>query len=384
MSVTILIVDDEDPFRENMLTAMTSRGFETAGAANLEEARQCIQQGKADVIVLDVMLPDGYGPHLLEEAENMPIRPPIILITGKGDIDMAVKAMKDGAMDFIQKPVNIDQLEETVAHAVEIVEMRRQLDQLRQSHRAKFDFIVERAQRIADASATALITGETGTGKDVLAEAIHMMGPRANKPFIPINSGAIVRDLMESELFGHEVGAYTDATKRKHGQMEIADNGILFLDEISTLPIDMQPKLLRALEERAFYRVGGVNLIHVDVQILAATNRNLEAMVKDGSFRSDLYYRLKGAELKLPPLRDRKQDIPQLVALFITKNNQHQGKNILDVTPRAMEALMNYSWPGNIRELRQAIDAAFLYCDDASIDLRHLPTDVVKPKDYPK
>jgi transcriptional regulator with PAS, ATPase and Fis domain len=209
--------------------------------------------------------------------------------------------------------------------------------------------VLHQAQRAAAASVSVLITGETGTGKEVLANLIHQMGPRANKPFIAINCAAIQSTVLESELFGYEAGAFTSAEKRKLGLMEVADQGILFLDEISSMPVDMQAKLLRAIEEQKFRRVGGTVEVHVDVQIIAASNRDLIAAMDKGEFRHDLYYRLKVVDLHLPPLKDRKDDIPELVGLFIRQNNQRLGVNIQDVTPRAMEALINHPWPGNIR-----------------------------------
>lgn len=394
MSATILIVDDEQKFRENIQTFLSSIGYEAIGAATLADARRNLQQGNADVVLLDVLLPDGFGPDLLEETMKFEMRPPVIVITGNGDIDMAVKAMRDGATDFIQKPVDLDRLEEAVNRAVEIFTMRRELTLLRQANWEGKNFVVgshpemkrnvEIAKRAADADATILITGESGTGKEVLVDAIRHHGPRTGKPYIPINCGAIQTTLLESELFGHEAGAFTTAEKRKYGLMEVADGGILFLDEISTMPLDMQPKLLRALEERAFRRLGGTTMIHVDVQLIAASNRDLEKMVEDNTFREDLYYRLKVVHIHIPPLRERKQDIPQLVALFINQIAPRIGRNIVDITPQALEALKSYHWKGNIRELRNAIEHACLFCDDASIDLPHLPTDVLYPKDYPK
>jgi two-component system response regulator AtoC len=388
MSATILIVDDEEHARQNISTFLTSRGFETIDVSTLGEARQCIRQGNADIILLDVQLPDGYGPTLLEETASMPMRPPIIMITAYGDIEMAVEAMKNGAHDFLQKPIHLSELEKSVLRAAEIVAMRRELAHLHESRHAQLDFVigqtlemqtlVAQAQRSAAASVSVLITGETGTGKEVLANAIHKMGPRANHPFIGVSCPAIQNTVLESELFGYEAGAFTGAEKRKLGLMEVADEGILFLDEISSMPMDMQAKLLRALEESTFRRVGGTNLIHVDVQILAASNKNLPTLIQEGRFREDLYYRLKVVDLHLPPLRDRMQDIPELVGLFICKNNQHMGLNISDITPRAMQALLNHNWPGNIRELHNAIDHAMVFCDEACIDLPHLPTDLVK------
>ena len=237
--------------------------------------------------------------------------------------------------------------------------------------------VFQQAQRAANTSVSVLITGETGTGKEVLANAIHQMGPRANQPFIAINCAAIQSTMLEAELFGYEAGAFTGAEKRKLGLMEVADGGILFLDEISSIPVEMQAKLLRALEERAFRRVGGTNLIRIDVQILAASNRDLLAMMADGRFREDVYYRLKVVDLHLPPLRERKEDIPELVGAFIRQNNPRMGLNITDLTPRAMQALIAHAWPGNIRELRNVIERAMLFCDDPAIDLPHLPAELL-------
>jgi len=216
----------------------------------------------------------------------------------------------------------------------------------------------------------------------MLALAIHKMGSRTNKTLMPINCSAIQSTVLESELFGYEPGAFTGAEKRKLGLMEVADDGILFLDEISSMPIDMQAKLLRAIEEKAFRRVGGTNTIHVDVQVIAASNRSLPKLIESGAFREDLYYRLKVLDLHLPPLRERMDDIPELVGLFIRKNNQRHGLNVTDITPKAMDALMAYKWPGNIRELRNVIERAMLFCDDASIDIQHFPSDLLEARDY--
>ncbi len=388
MSYTILIVDDEENARYNIRAFLDARGYEVIDVATLAQARQCVQRSSADIVLLDVQLPDGYGPTLLEETAHFPNRPPIILITAYGEIDMAVDAMKNGAHDFLQKPIQLAQLEKSIQRAGEIVSMRRELAHLRQTQHKDFNFIVgksqamhslvNQAQRAAAASVSVLITGETGTGKEVLARAVHKAGPRANKPYIAINCAAIQSTVLESELFGYEAGAFTGADKRKHGLMEVADDGILFLDEISSMPLDMQAKLLRALEERAFRRVGGTNLIKVDVQVLAASNRNLKTMVRNNDFREDLYYRLKVVDLDIPPLRERREDIPELVGLFMRQNNQQMGLNIIDVTPPAMEALMAHDWPGNIRELRNIIERAILFCDDPAIDLPHLPAELTR------
>jgi len=388
MTTTILIIDDEESARINIGDFLNGRGYEVLSAGTLEEARQHLRDNTADIILLDVQLPDGYGPNLLEETANLPVRPPIILITAYGDVEMAVEAMKNGAYDFLQKPIQFTQLEKSIRRAQEIVSMRQELAHLRSAQRqnlgpmicvnAKMRSLLDLAQRAASVSASVLITGETGTGKEVMANAIRQMGPRQNKPFIDINCAAIQSTVLESELFGYEAGAFTGAEKRKHGLMEVADEGILFLDEISSMPIDMQPKLLRAIEEQKFRRVGGTSELKVDVQIIAASNRNLPTMVAENQFRNDLYYRLKVVELHLPPLRERKDDIPELVGLFVRQNNGRMGKNVSDVTPRALHALVNHAWPGNVRELKNVVGRAMLFCDEAEIDLQHLPAEVVQ------
>jgi DNA-binding NtrC family response regulator len=293
--------------------------------------------------------------------------------------------MKNGAFDFLLKPLSLALLEKSIERALDVVAMRRELIHLRQSRQDDLEFIVgsspemkslvDAAKRAAEASVSVLITGETGTGKEVLARAIHKMSSRSNKPFMDINCAAIQSTVLESELFGYEAGAFTSAEKRKLGLMEVADGGVLFLDEISSMPLDMQAKLLRAIEDQAFRRVGGTNLIRVDVQVLAASNRPLKKLIEEGKFREDLYYRLKVLDLHIPPLRERKQDIPDLVGLFIRKNNQKMGMNVCDVEPRALEALMRHNWPGNIRELRNVIERAMIFCDEACLDLPHLSSE---------
>jgi DNA-binding NtrC family response regulator len=387
MSATILVVDDEENARHIITSFLTPKGYEVIGAASLQEARGHIARGDADIILLDVQLPDGYGPNLLEETKQFPARPPIILITAYGDIDMAVDAMRNGAHDFLQKPIQLARLEESIVRAQEVVTLRRELAHLRKAQRRGQDFVtgssqamrslLDQARRASQASVSVLVTGETGTGKEVLAHFIHDNGPRADKPFIAVNCAAIQSTMLESELFGYEAGAFTGAEKRKSGLLEVADGGILFLDEISSMPMEIQAKLLRVLEERAFRRVGGTNLIKVDVQVLAASNRPLNKMMADGHFREDLYYRLKVVDLHIPPLRERKSDILELAGFFVRQNNARMGMNIIDITPRAVDALRAYDWPGNVRELRNAIERAMLFCDDPAIDIVHLPSDTV-------
>ena len=391
MSYTILIIDDEEHARSNISEYLKTSGYEVFEAGTLKEARQQINNGNGDIIILDVQLPDGYGLDFLTEIGSLPQKPPVILITGYGDIQMAVDAMKNGAHDFLTKPImDLENLETSISRATEIVQMRRELNHFRQNQAKMDDFVVgatqefktmlEQANKAAAASVSVLITGETGTGKEVMAKFIHQAGPRADKPFIAINCAAIQPTVLESELFGYEKGAFTDADKRKHGLMEVADGGILFLDEISSMPTDIQAKLLRAIEERAFRRVGGTTLINVDVQVLAASNRNVQDLIKDGKFREDLYYRLKVVDLDIKPLRERKNDIPELVGFFINKFNLQMGKNIVDISPDALKALINYKWPGNIRELSNIVQRAMLFCDGEKIVIGDLPSDIVKGK----
>lgn len=386
MTATILLVDDEKNARKNIGAYLESEGYEVLLAADLKTARKHLSAQEADIVLLDVQLPDGYGPDLLAETAQLPFRPPIIMITAHGKIEMAVEAMKNGAHDFIQKPIKFERLEQSIKRAQDIVEMREELAHFRRSQREVLDSIVinsdimkevfTEAQRAAKHSTSILISGETGTGKEVLARAIHRMGPRNDKPFIDINCAAVQNTMLESELFGYEAGAFTGAQKRKRGLIEVSDEGILFLDEISSMSPDMQAKVLRALEEKSFRRVGSTTSIQVDVQILAASNKNLTDLVEKGEFREDLYYRLKVINIEIPPLREHPEDIPGLAGHFIKTNNPKMGINIENMTPAALDLLKNYSWPGNIRELRNVIERAMIFCDETTIDVQHLPAEV--------
>jgi two-component system response regulator AtoC len=389
MSATVLVVDDEDLARNNVCEILRDAGYEALEAGDLSQAHGFIDSGSADIILLDVMLPDGSGLTLLDRIALENPSPPVILITAFGEVDTAVDAMKKGAQDFLQKPLDLDRLLQAVEKASEVVALRRELDMLRRSSSDGVEMVIgetpqmqkimKEAERAATAQASVLITGETGTGKNLLAQAIRKIGPRSDKAFIPINCPALPDTMIESELFGHEAGAFTGAQKRKPGLIEVADGGILFLDEISSTKPEMQAKLLTVIEERSFRRVGGVNEISVDIQVVAASNRNLIAMMKDGTFREDLYYRLKVLDLHLPPLRERKEDIPALVGTFIRQINLRTGNVVSDITPRAITNLKKHDWPGNIRELSHVIERAMLMCDDETIDIGHLPPDFQNP-----
>jgi DNA-binding NtrC family response regulator len=306
-------------------------------------------------------------------------------VTAHASVETAVEALRRNVADYLTKPVDFARIKMVLGNLARTRELREEIGSLRSELRKLGRFgnlvggspamqrVYDLIGKVAPTDASILITGETGTGKEVLAKAIRGMGARADKPFVPVNCAALPDTMIESELFGHEAGAFTGAQKRKPGLVEVADGGILFLDEISSTKSEMQAKLLRVLDEQRFRRVGGVTEIVVDVQILAASNRDLPTMIQQGQFREDLYYRLKVVDLHLPPLRERIVDIPALVGTFIRQINQRNGTAIAGITPRAIEALKAHRWPGNIRELRHVVERAMLFCDDEQIDLGHLP-----------
>ena len=386
MPFTILIVDDEAKARGSMGRLLSAAGYEILEAESLARAVATLQDHSPDILLLDFNLPDGHGLDLLRKLSATKPRPQVVVVTGTASIPTAVEALQLGAADLLEKPVDMARLKATVQRASEVVRMQRELDYYQQSARAEaidwvmgetpaMQQVLREARRAAATSTPVLVTGQTGTGKDVLARAIHMMGPRASKPFIPVNCAALPAEVIESELFGHEAGAFTDASKRKPGVVEAADGGVLFLDEIGTLRQDLQAKLLRFLDDHTFRRVGGVSELTTDVQVLAASNRDLPALVEAGQFREDLFYRLKVADIRMPTLAERKEDIPALVGLFVRKYNQRTGTSLTGVTPRALQALVDHPWPGNIRELRYVVERAAMMCEGEAIDLADLPAE---------
>jgi DNA-binding NtrC family response regulator len=387
MNATILLVEDDETARSFMAPLLRDVGYEVLEAGSLKAAHAIVDRGQADIVVLDVQLPDGYGPSLLERLSREQPGVQVIVVTGYGDIEMAVEAMKSGARDFIQKPVDMERLKRAVAKAAEIVALTRELAHLRSARLADDAWIVGETPtmqriahdlaRIAPSRATVLLSGESGTGKDVLATAIHKMSPRANKPWIPVNCANFSDTLLESELFGYEAGAFTGASKRKEGLFVTASGGTLFLDEISTMRPELQAKLLRVLEDQSIRRLGGTTETRVDVRIVAASNRDLPKMVAAGTFREDLYHRLNVVELRLPRLRDRKDDLPALVGFFIDRYNREMGRSVRGVGPYVMDALKSYDWPGNIRQLRNAIERAMLFADGDYLELAHFAGDIV-------
>jgi len=383
---TVLIVDDEPTPREFLQQTLSAKGYATLEAGTVAEAQAQIDIGYADILLLDINLPDGSGMRLLERLAQEQPALPVIIFTGYGDIETAVDAMQAGAQDFLTKPIDNTRLLKALARASDTVKTRQELDHLRQSRRAQYNWVVgetpamkrvvELVERAAPTQANILICGESGTGKEVIANAIHQLSPRHDEAFIAINSAAIPDHLLESEMFGHEPQAFTGATKRKHGLMEVADGGTLFFDEISSMKPDLQAKLLRAIEERTILRVGSTSPIKIDVRLVAASNRNLPALIDAGQFREDLYWRLKVVSVDLPPLRDRLDDIPEFVRAFVSKFNREMGRCVSNIHPHVFEALKAYHWPGNIRQLRNTIEAAMLFCDGDALELKHLPADL--------
>ena len=380
MSITILIVDDEDNFREGLDQYLTFKKFNVLEAANLTETRKQLRENPIDVVLLDVQIGKEYGPDLLDDIRLVRPTPITILLTAYGEVDMAVAAMKNGAFDFMSKPVNLPELEKRLKEAEELMIFRRQMDEhvwttankkfeYVQGNNARMKRVFQDAFRAARAGVSVLIYGETGSGKEVIAQYIHMNGSRASKPMIAINCAAIAPTVLESELFGHEAGSFTGADKKTQGLFEAADGGILFLDEISSMSMDMQAKILRAIEEKKIRKVGGTKEIPVDVQIIAASNRDMKQMIEEKTFREDLFYRLCVVDINIPPLRERTDDIPELAAFFVRKIRLEHGQNITGISPQVLKAFQKYNWPGNIREFRNAIERACIFCLTDTIEL---------------
>jgi DNA-binding NtrC family response regulator len=340
------------------------------------------------LVLLDLRLPDIEGSEVLKEIKKVDIDLPVIMLTGYGTIDSAVEAMKWGAYDYVEKPPDLTELKLTVARALESRALRQEVERLRSQRAQEFSWIVgqssqmrrvaELVEKVAPSRATIIIQGESGTGKEVIAQAIHRQSDRALKPFMAINCAAIPEALLESELFGHEAGAFTDAKGRKKGLFEVADGGTLFLDEISGMRLEMQAKLLRVLETNVLRRVGGTQDIKVDLRIISATNRDLKGMIREGGFREDLFYRLSVVVIDVPPLRERAKDIDLFVVAFLAEFSEAMGKKVRGVSEEALRYLRAYPWPGNVRELRNVMERAVILCDGEEIEPAHLPAEIVE------
>lgn len=384
----ILIVDDEENQRNILKTILDDEGYETYAAASAEDGLKIVKEMKPDIVLTDLKMEGMDGIEFIESLPDEPFKPPAIVMTAFGTISSAVDAIKKGAFDYLTKPLDEDVLLITVRRAVEKTDLLKENLQLQKAlfDRFKIEGIVGRSDRMVEAvdvmkkvsasHVTVLILGESGTGKELAARAIHYNSPRRAKPFIAINCAAIPENLLESELFGYEPGAFTGATSRSIGLFEASNSGTIFLDEIGDLPLLTQSKILRVLQDKEVRRLGSRESIKVDVRIIAATNKDLEKEITKKTFREDLYYRLKVITIHLPPLRERNEDIPELVSFFIRKYNQEFGKRVKDIDENALKALREYHWPGNIRQLESVVERAVLMCDTSSIGMKDIKSEL--------
>ncbi len=386
MKPSILIVDDEKLLLHSLKTALSRGGYQTLTAASGEEALESFRGNNPDIILLDVKLPDMDGMQVLKKIKAVDGNVPVIIMTAFSGIKGAVEAIKLGAHDYIAKPFDIEELKFVLARSLASQKAVAEVNKIRSTRKERYSFdniitahpkirtITDLSKRLAqNAQSTVLIMGESGTGKELFANAIHYNGPRSDSPLITVNCAALSEGLLESELFGHEKGAFTGAVKQKRGMFELADRGTLFLDEIGEITQKTQVKLLRFLEEKKIQRVGGTEKIELDVRIIAATNKDLIKGVKEGTFREDLYYRLNVISFVIPPLRERRSDISLLIDYFVDSYNSVLNKNIKGCDIEALKILSDYSWPGNIRELRNIIERAMLLSEGDSISSADIP-----------
>jgi len=382
---TVLIVDDEKNYLVVLEALLGPEGYEIMTVDNAQAALGLIQETDLDLVITDMKMPGMSGMELLEAAKKIRPEMPVIMMTAYGTIEMAVEAMKKQAYDYITKPFQNEELKLTVRKALQnhrLIKENRLLSEAL-SDRYQYGNIIGKSKpmleiydlirKVAQSRASVLITGPSGTGKELIAKAIHYDSPRKGRPFISVNCGALTETLLESELFGHEKGAFTGAISMKKGRFELADEGTLFLDEVGEMPPSLQVKLLRVLQEMEFERVGGTKTIRVDVRVLSASNRNLKEDVAEGLFREDLFYRLNVIHIEIPPLRERKEDIRLLVQHFIDKYRQDEGKEKIELAPETWKALYNYPWPGNVRELENVIERAVVLNSGALIEFADLP-----------
>jgi len=384
MSEKILIADDEPSNRKILAQELVHRGFAVDTARGGREALAMIESTSPDLLILDYMMPDLSGLEVLKELRHKDNDTPVIMITAYGSVDRAVEAMKAGAYDFITRPFDPDHIDLVLRKALERQTLKREVEVLSEQIRNRYHLIVgespkmklavEMARKAAASDATVLLLGESGTGKELFARFIHNHSGRANRPFIAINSVGLSKELLESDLFGHEQGAFTGAHKMKKGKIEVANGGTIFFDEIGDISREMQAKLLRFLQEREFERVGGVTPISVDVRVIAATNRDIGAAVKGGEFRDDLYHRLNVVAITPPPLRERKEDIPVLTEFFLRRFSISARRNVTKISDEARARMVAYDWPGNVRELANAIEHAVVLGSDTVIEATDLPS----------
>ena len=370
---SILVVDDEKSQREILEMILSSEGYDVTTASSGEAALKFAKERRFDLALTDLKMTGMDGIELLQHLLAQDSSIIVILLTAHGSIDSAKEALRRGAFDYLQKPYERDTLLETIRRALKRLDA---LDAEIVSASPEMEAVKKMILKVARSSSTVLIRGESGTGKELIARAIHNQSPRVAEMFQAVNCAAINENLLESELFGHEKGSFTGAHAEKKGLFEVADRGTLFLDEIAELDIGMQAKLLRALQEREIRRVGGTRPIKIDVRVVAATNRDLRAMVADGRFRDDLYYRINVLSVDVPPLRERRDDIPVLIDYFLKKHTRNTSRLVRGLTPETKRMMMNYSWPGNVRQLESAIERAILLCEGDLITVEDLPLEV--------
>ncbi len=392
-AVRVLVVDDEQMIRWSAEQTLRAAGCEVAVAASAGEALEVFERWSPQVVFLDLRLPDGDGMDVLRQIkEESGPATAVVVMTAFGEVRTAVEAMRLGAYDYLKKPFDFDELEVIVRKALEDTRLKREVGDLQEERKKAYgpESIVGQSEPMrrvmslvdkvaATDSATVLVQGENGTGKDLIARVIHYRSPRADGPFIDVSCTAVPDTLLESELFGHERGAFTDARSAKRGLIELADGGTLFLDEIGDMPLVSQAKLLKVIETKRFKRLGGTVDRVADIRIIAATNKDLEAAVRDGQFREDLYYRLKVVPIALPPLRERKEDIPLLLEYYVRKYNAEFRKRFRGVSEAALRLLMAYSWPGNVRELRNLVERILILESGEMILPEHLPPEIAQP-----
>lgn len=381
---SILIADDDANIRSGMTEILREAGFNVDYASDGQEAIEKLEERFFDIVLTDLVMPRKDGMDVLNHITNSSPDTTCIIITGAGSIQSAVEAMKNGAFDYLSKPVKGDELTLIIERVLQVRTLQRENRTLKKELKSVYGFhrivgssepmkkVFELIEKVADTDSTVLVTGESGTGKELIAHALHYAGYRQEHPFIPVNCAAIPEELLESELFGHEKGAFTHAIRTRIGRFELADGGTIFLDEIGEMSLALQVKLLRVLQERKFERVGGVKTITVDIRVIAATNIDLELAVKKGRFREDLYYRLNVIPIRVPPLKERRSDIPLLVQHFLKSFTSNKRFNVEGIDEKAMECLVNYDWPGNVRELENIIERMVILASGNIISIKDL------------
>ncbi|KKM71186.1 hypothetical protein LCGC14_1433170 [marine sediment metagenome] len=388
MKSRMLIVEDDESLRSSLERSFTLKGYEVVSASTVSAATRLLEERNVDLLLLDLRLPDGSGIDVLTTAQGLDKETVVVILTAFPDIKTAVRAMKAGASDFVTKPFDLQQLQFTVERAIERRTLRRNVWLLERERQARGEItkilgesaaiegVRHLIQKVADTDAPVLVTGETGTGKELVADALHRLSSRFGAPMIKVNCSALSEQLLESDLFGHEKGAFTDAKQARAGLFEMADGGTLFLDEISEMKAGLQTKLLRVVEGQPFRRVGGQREIRTNVRLIVATNRDLPSRVQSGSFREDLFYRLNTFQISVPPLRDRGSDVVLLARSFLNRSAMALRKGPMHLMPEVEEILVAYAWPGNVRELRNMMERAAILCEAGEVTAAQLPGDV--------